>query len=343
LLIARAPLRISFAGGGTDLPAFYEREEGMIVSAAIAKYVYVMISSIPGQPIEITSSDYQEFYSQNSEKPLPSEGKLNLIYRVLDEFGFRSGVSVFVASEVPPGTGLGSSGALTVALVKALSVARGLRMDQSEVAELACEIEIERIGSMVGKQDQYASAFGGINQIRFSGENVSVEPLKLNHEQMIRLSSNLMLFFTGSSHSASEILAQQSNTIKSGDRDVTRSMKIIRSQADEAADIMTTNKCDSLGELMHNGWMVKRSLSEGVTTPFIDDCYEAAMNAGATGGKITGAGGGGFMLLYVRPPEQREVSRVLAQRGLTPMRCDFDSSGAMVLMNSGIPLNAKTH
>jgi D-glycero-alpha-D-manno-heptose-7-phosphate kinase len=338
MLIARAPLRISFGGGGSDLPAFYEREEGMVVSAALAKYVYVMINSIPGQPIEITSSDFQFHFSQISETPLPAEGNLNLVYRILEEFGFQSGVSVFIASEVPPGTGLGSSGSVAVALIKALSVARGMRMTPDEVANLACEIEIYRIGSKVGKQDQYASSFGGINRIRFTPDRVAVEPMNLNHDKLIQLSSNLMLFFTGSSHSAGEILKEQSSSIASGEDHVAAKLRFIRSQADEAANIISSDNCDPLGELLHEGWMAKRKLSNSVTTPFIDQCYEDALSAGAIGGKITGAGGGGYMLLYTKPNSQQSVAKKLAEHGLTPMRCDIDSTGAIVLMNSGLPL-----
>jgi D-glycero-alpha-D-manno-heptose-7-phosphate kinase len=338
LLIARAPLRISFGGGGTDLPAFYEREEGMVVSAALAKYVYVMINSIPGQPIEITSSDFQFHYSQITETALPEEGDLNLVFRILEEFGFRSGVSVFIASEVPPGTGLGSSGSVAVALIKALSVARGTRMTPDEVANLACNIEIDRIGSKVGKQDQYASSFGGVNQIRFTPDQVIVESMKLDHNKLIQLSSNLMLFFTGSSHSAGAILKEQADSVEAGDDHVTSSLQFIRSQADEAANIIASGNCDPLGELMHQGWMAKRKLSNSVTTPFIDQCYGDALSAGATGGKITGAGGGGFLLLYVDPKFQHRVAQKMGEHGLTPMRCDIDSTGAMVVMNSGLPL-----
>ncbi len=341
MLIARAPLRMSFGGGGTDLPAFYEREDGMVVSAALAKYVYVMINSIPGQPIEITSSDFQIHFSQISETPLPAEGDLNLVYRILEEFGFRSGVSVFIASEVPPGTGLGSSGSVAVALIKALSVARGTRMTPDDVANLACEIEIDRVGYKVGKQDQYASSFGGVNKVRFTPEKVVVESMNLGHEKLIRLSSNLMLFFTGSSHSAGTILKEQVSSVEAGDDHVTSSLQFIRSQADEAARIIASSNCDALGELLHEGWMAKRKLSKSVTTPFIDQCYADALSAGAIGGKITGAGGGGFLLLYTKPDSQRQVAQAMAVHGLTPMRCDIDSTGAMVVMNSGLPLTER--
>ena len=331
MLIARAPLRISFGGGGTDLPAFYEREDGMVVSAALAKYVYVFVNSIPGQPIEITS--------QISNAPLPQEGDLNLVYRILEHFGFRSGVSVFIASEVPPGTGLGSSGAVAVALIKALSVARGQRMTSYEVADLACHIEINQIGSKVGRQDQYASAFGGLNKIRFTHEHVSVESMKLNHDKLIRLSRNLMLFFTGSSHSAGEILEEQANSVESGDEQIKANLRFIRSQADEAARILNSDNFDSLGDLLHEGWMAKRKLSDSVTTPVIDEYYEEARSAGAIGGKITGAGGGGFLLLYVPPELQLGVATRMAEVNLTPMRCDIDSTGSVVVMNSGLHLN----
>jgi D-glycero-alpha-D-manno-heptose-7-phosphate kinase len=309
----------------------------MVVSAALAKYVYVFVNSIPGQPIEITSSDFQAHYSRFSESPLPTEGDLNLVYRILEEFGIRSGVSVFISSEVPPGTGLGSSGSVAVALIKALSVAKGRRMSSAEIAEMACQIEIDRIGSKVGKQDQYAASFGGVNRIRFTQEGVNVESLNLDHVQLNQLSKNLMLFFTGSSHSASTILKEQSNSIKTGDNGVNSNLKFIREQANEVTKIISGSNTDDLGELMHQGWMAKRQLSSSVTTPFIDECYEAARSAGAVGGKITGAGGGGFLLLYAPPDTQPDIAQVLAERDLSPMRCDIDSTGAAVIVNSGLP------
>lgn len=315
----------------------------MVVSAALAKYVYVTINSIPGQPLEITSSDFQQHFSQITESELPREGELNLVYRILEEFGFRSGVSVFIASEVPPGTGLGSSGSVAVALIKALAVARGRRMSPHDVAELACEIEIDRIGSNVGKQDQFASAYGGVNRIRFRPNSVTVEPLDLDHQGMRDLSNNLMLFFTGSSHSAGTILKEQSSSLEAGEDVVTANLKFIRSQADEAAEIIASKDGGRLGILLHEGWMAKRKLSGSVTNPGIDTFYEDARVAGATGGKITGAGGGGFLLLYVPTEARRVVVQKMASHGLTPMRCDIDGSGATVLMNSGLPLGDRVY
>ena len=311
----------------------------MVVSAAIAKYVHVIINSIPGQSIEITSSDFQLHYSQLTDTPLPQEGELKLVYQILEEFGFRSGVSVFIASEVPPGTGLGSSGSVAVALIKALATASGRRMSPMQIAELACEIEIEKLGSKVGKQDQYASSFGGVNRMRFTPDKVDVQPMNLDHRKLQKLSANLMLFFTGRSHSASAILKKQTQSVQAGDTRVTSSLEFIRNQADEAVKIISSPNTDELGELMHQGWLAKKNLSNAITTPFIDECYEDARQAGAIGGKITGAGGGGFMLLYARPDDQLKIAEKMSERGLTPMRCDFDSSGATVIINSGIPLN----
>src|SRR5581483_3949063 len=211
MLIARAPVRISLAGGGTDLPAYYEQYGGCVISTSIDKYFYVFLQPSPDADLQITSSDYQTFYRQAGQDPTEFfwGGDLELPRAILHHFGITRGVSMFLASEIPPGTGLGSSSTVTVALVKAITTAKGLKLTPYELAELASYIEIEKMGMPIGKQDQYAAAFGGLNRIDFQRTHTTVTPLQITPATRARLEAHLMLFFTGSTRAASQILQQQ--------------------------------------------------------------------------------------------------------------------------------------
>src|SRR5581483_6711270 len=211
MLIARAPVRISLAGGGTDLPAYYEEYGGCVISTSIDKYFYVFLQPSPDPTLQITSSDYQTFYRHTADERQDFfiEGSLSLPRTILHHFGITRGVSMFLASEIPPGTGLGSSSTVTVAIVKAITTAQGLKPSPYELAELASFIEIQKMGMPIGKQDQYAAAFGGLNRIDFARERTTVTPLNLTPKMRARLEENLMLFFTGSTRSAADILSQQ--------------------------------------------------------------------------------------------------------------------------------------
>jgi D-glycero-alpha-D-manno-heptose-7-phosphate kinase len=206
MLIARAPVRISLAGGGTDLPAYYEQFGGVVLSCTINKYFYVFLNVAEGDTLQITSSDYRTFYRHDEQAGLLWDGDLRLPRAILSHFGVMRGLSMFLASEIPPGTGLGSSSTVAVAIVKAISTALGLYFDPSEVAKVACYIELEKLAEPIGKQDQYAAAYGGLNWIEFNTHGVRVEPLSIPLQIRCRLERNLLLFFTGSSRSASRIL-----------------------------------------------------------------------------------------------------------------------------------------
>ncbi len=233
MLIARAPVRISLAGGGTDLPAYYEQFGGVVLNTTIDKYFYVFLNVCAADSLQITSSDFRTFYRHDGGEPLLWDGDLSLPRAVLSHFGIRSGVSVFLASEIPPGTGLGSSSTVTVALIKALSTALGRRLDNGDVAELACTIELGKLGQPIGKQDQYAAAFGGLNWIEFDRSGARVEPLRLPTAVLHRLERGLMLFFTGSSRSASQILARQTESSRRQDPAVIDALHRVKAMAGE--------------------------------------------------------------------------------------------------------------
>jgi D-glycero-alpha-D-manno-heptose-7-phosphate kinase len=334
MLIARAPVRISLAGGGTDLPAYYERHGGFVINTTIDKYFYVFLNVINENGLQITSSDYRAFYRYNGDDPPLWDDDLGLPRAILDHFGVISGLSMFLASEVPPGTGLGSSSAVTVAIIKALAAAQGLPLARQDLAELACTIEIEKLSQPIGKQDQYASAFGGLNAIVFTADGVTVEPLWLPMETLERLQRNLLLFFTGSSRDASRILSQQKQASEEQDPRVVEALHAVRVMVEEVRQCLQRGELRRFGELLHRNWQRKKEFAPGVTTDYIDRCYQVARDNGAIGGKITGAGGGGFFMVYCEEGARERLTHSLEAEGLRRMDYCFESNGAQVLMNA---------
>jgi len=338
MLIARAPVRISFAGGGTDLPAYFTRHGGAVVSATLDKYVYVILTVHSGPELQILSSDYRTFYRHTPGQVLLWEGDLNLPRAILHEFGIHHGVSMFLASEVPPGTGLGSSSTLTVAAVKAVSAARGQTLTKTEVAELATRVELEKMGMPIGYQDQYAAAFGGLNFFEFTAGGVRAQPIRTPPGVLDTLQNNLLLFFTGTARESSKILSRQrANTERSQD-DTLNALHAVRDMAHALRDTLQRGDLAGFGECLHAGWEHKKRFAAGVTNPEIDAAYEAARAAGAIGGKIAGAGGGGFMMIYCQDGAQAAVTQALDQRGLRRMDFRFEEGGARVLLNAGLRL-----
>lgn len=338
MLIARAPVRISLAGGGTDIPVYYEAFGGVVLSTTIDKYFYVILNVCEDDKLQISSSDYRTFYLHYADEPLLWEGDLRLPRAILSHFGIQSGISMFLASEIPPGTGLGSSGAVAVAITKAVSTALGLQMSKGEVAELACHVEMNVLGEPSGKQDQYAAAFGGLNWIDFNREGVSVRPLQLNLDIERRLERSLLLFFTGSSRSSSQILKNQTESSRRQDATVIEALDRVKAMAYEVRETLQRGDLAGYGELLHENWEQKKRFANGISNPFIDEIYDLARQSGAIGGKVTGAGGGGFLLLYCEGENQDNVTRALAQKGLKRMDFRFDRMGARVLMNAGLSI-----
>ena len=306
-----------------------------MVSASLQRYVYVFAKPIPDSRLEITSSDYQQFFSRDPEEDMVIDGDLRIVKAVLDFFEISRNLSIFVASEVPPGTGLGSSSSLTVALVKAISTLLAKQYSKADIAKIACEIEIEKLGASIGKQDQYAASFGGINQISFSAQSIDVMPLQLELKTQIGLASNLSLYYTGRSHSSEDILYGQANRARSNEADISNRLKTLKNHAERAAELLLKSDLDGYGALLHESWLIKRGISDNITNDFIDECYERALDAGAIGGKITGAGSGGFLLVYAPKEAHSRVSASLKEMGLHRMACSFDHAGALVLVNAG--------
>ena len=335
MLLVRAPLRISFAGGGTDMEDYYASYGGMVVSAAIDKYFYVFVSPKDGNGVHIGSSDYRCFYRWSCEDEPSWDGDLRLPRAALHEFGVDQGLSVFLASEIPPGTGLGSSSTVAVALVKAFSTLAGQRLDPADIAETAYRIESGQLGSPCGKQDHYAAAFGGFNTIYFHKEGVRVVPLALDAATRDQLRECLHIFFLGSSRSADDILQEQRQGARDNRAEVVEAMHHLKEAAGETKAALERGELHRLGHILRDSWEHKKRLAGSVTNPRIDEIYERALSKGAVGGKVAGAGGGGFLLLYCEPAFRDPVCAEMESLGLYRMDFEFDMGGAKVLMNSG--------
>ena len=338
MLIARAPVRVSFFGGGTDLPSYYLQHGGAVLSATLDHYIYVILGVSPDDELQVTSSDYRTFYRHTRGTPLLWEGDLSLVRAVLHHFGISRGLALFVASEVPPGTGLGSSSSVAVALVKAISTACGERLSSRQVAELACEIEIDKLANPIGVQDQYAAAFGGFNWMTFGPAGVTVEPLTLPRPIVSRLEANLVLGFTGTARDSATILAEQNRSSRAGDATVLDALAGVHDLARQGYELLLAGELDRFGSLLDEAWRFKRRFAAGVTNERIDQLYRLTQENGALGGKITGAGGGGFLMVYCADGAADRVQSALECAGVRCMHYHFEADGARVLFNAGLRL-----
>jgi len=322
VIVVQAPLRVSFFGGGTDLPGFYTRETGCVLSSAIDKRVYVIVKERFDDLIYVN-------YSRKEIVSSVDHIEHGLVREAMRATGVTSGVEITTLADVPSeGSGLGSSSSITVALLLGFSAYRFDVMSAARLAEEACRIEIQRLGRPIGKQDQYISAFGGIRQIEFHpDERVTIERVELSESVRAKLSQRLTLFYTGRTRSADPILQEQSQRVD-GSLDVLREM---RAQAIRGRDALQAGDLDGFGALLHEAWVLKRELGNSITDPGIDAMYEAARTAGALGGKITGAGGGGFLLLCVPPASQDAVRAAL--HGYREVPIGLERDGAKVMLN----------
>lgn len=324
MIITKTPLRVSFAGGGTDLPEFYENHGyGAVVSATIDKYVYIAIH--PDFDGRFTLK-----YSQSESTADPAAIRHPLIRESLLHCGQTTPLEITSFADIPSrGSGLGSSSAFCVGLIHALGVFQHRYLSGARIAEMACEVEMKRLSEPIGHQDQYAVACGGLNFLRFNaGGAVFVERIGLPSGELERLSSQLMMFYTGVTRDARSILAEQrANTAMVSKGDLLLRMRTLAEAVRQAFE-----ECDfeSVGTMMHDGWLLKREVASGITNPTLDGYYELARAAGATGGRILGAGGGGFFMFHV-PPERRDAVRAaLAELREFPFR--FDSQGTRIAL-----------
>ncbi len=320
MIISRTPFRVSFAGGGTDLKAFYQHEPGAVISTTIDKYMYLTVNERFDHTVRVS-------YSKTEIAETAQEIRHPLVREALKKVGILNGIEVTSISDIPAGTGFGSSSSFTVGLLNALYAYSGTYAPPERLASEACEIEIDIVGEPIGKQDQYIAAYGGLQYIRFNpDESVFVDPVVCTRELKTSLSDRLMLFYTGITRSAGEILEEQRK--ETGNKfDFLRTMSHL---AGEIRRIFQEGRnLDEFGELLHEGWMLKRELASGITNELVDFAYERAREAGAVGGKLLGAGGGGFLLLYV--PEHRRPKVRNALSDLREIPFDLEPQGTKIV------------
>lgn len=321
MIITRAPFRVSFCGGGSDIPSFYERYGGCVLSTTIRKYMYLTIHNY------FYKDRIRLKYSQTETISDYDSIKHKYFKQCLKDFGIM-GVEITSMADIPSGTGLGSSSAFTVALLHLLYTYKGEYVSKYKLAKDACEVEINKLGEPIGKQDQFAAAFGGLKFYEFQTNGfVDVQPVIMKPESYKKLEDNILMFYLGGIHSASIILKEQSQNMKTankakGQQQMCELTRILKEE-------LQKNNVDAMGELLHENWMLKKSLASGISNPLINETYKKAMNAGALGGKLLGAGGAGFMIFYVKP-ENHEAVRI-ALNDLREMDFEMDNSGASII------------
>lgn len=332
MIITRAPMRMSFVGGGTDLPDFYRRYPGRVLSTSIDKFLYLVINSSYRMDKVIVKYNKSEIVNH------PSELEHDRFKAALLEFDITKGIEIATMSDVPSGTGLGSSSTFSVALMKGLAAFKGQAMSQLGAAEAACRLEIDILKEPIGKQDQYASAIGGLNIIQFNpDESVNIEPIFLHYSRVTNLENHILLFYTGISRAASSVLTEQKSKIE-------KNFETYKKMSDSVYDFkekLVAGNIKAMAEILQEAWLRKKSLSSNVSNSIIDDLYETGIAAGAWGGKVLGAGGGGC-LLFLAPPEVhqniKEAFKLAAeQRGLNEfkeIRVKLSKGGIEVLLNN---------
>ncbi len=322
MIITRTPFRVSFAGGGSDLPSFYTRHEGCVLSTSINKYMYITIHPSFNRDETIIKYSRTETVRDVRKIQHSIARQLLLDYNI-------SGVEITSTADIPSGTGLSTSSAYTVGLINALNAFSGKYYSQEKIARRACELEIEELGEPIGKQDQYGTAIGGLKFIRFLTDGaVDVERVQLSRETRRRLSGNLLLFYTGITHSAGEILREQNKNIAS-EEDKFRALVRMTEQAWEMREALLSDNLARFGEMLHEGWLLKRRLASGISNPEIDRYYELALKSGAYGGKLLGAGGGGFLLLYCEKENQKRLRAALSD--LVELPFEMEAGGTKVI------------
>jgi D-glycero-alpha-D-manno-heptose-7-phosphate kinase len=334
-VIARAPLRIGLAGGGTDLPSYADRYGGVVISTSIDRYVYVIVNPAPDDVLQITAADANTVVSRHDhlfDSSLIWGADYRLSHEILDYFSITRGRRYFISSEVPPGTGLGSSSSTAVAMIKAISIDRGLALSTQSIADIACHIEIDRMGMPIGRQDQFAAAFGGLNRIEFSRYGTTVEPLMVDDHIRCAIADRVMLFFTGRRRRSTDILNKQNDATSQSGSTTLRALHEIKALAEEMQTAIVNGDLDTIGHVLDAAWQHKRRLAPGVSTPEIDGWYDAARGAGALGGKITGAGGGGFLMLYAHPALRSDVIQQMTDLGLVWVDTTFETEGASAVL-----------
>lgn len=324
MIIARSPLRITLGGGGTDLASYYEKQEGFLISAAIDKYVYILLNKTFDRSLVLK-------YSQLERVKQASELRHPIVREALGMMGLdQEPLEICSMADIPSGTGLGSSSTFTTALLRALHEYKGDIVGKRQLAEEACDIEINRLGGAIGKQDQYISAYGGITCMKIERNGfVHTEPLKLTQDILYDLEDNLMLFFTGYSRSAGDILGEQDKKSKENDDGMIKNLDFVKQLGLDSRTALENGDLRQFAELMNVHWEYKKKRAKGMSNPQINQWYEYALENGALGGKLIGAGGGGFLMFYAE--DASRLRKAMNSLGLEEIRFRFEPGGTKLL------------
>ena len=326
MILTRSPLRISLGGGGTDLASYYESHGGFLIAGAINKYVYVNVTRPFSEGISLKYSKIENVRAVSEiQHPIIRES-LNLLNLE------RPQIEISTIADIPSGTGLGSSGSFTTGLLRALYAHERKPIHADELASAACDIEINRLGEPIGKQDQYIAAFGGITSFEFKKDgSVISEPLSVNSDIIFQLEDNLLLFYTGQSRSASQILSDQKSKSVANDKAMLDNLHFIKELGLRSKNALESGNIEDFAHLMHEPWERKKSRSSGMSNENINRWYDKAMENGALGGKVVGAGGGGFLMFYAH--DKKKLRGAMKQEGLEELRFGFDFDGTKVILS----------
>lgn len=328
IIRSKAPLRLGFAGGGTDVAPYSDRLGGAVLNATINKYAYATLVPNRNRTINLQSLDYDIVADYRVDQQLVFDGEMDLAKGVIQRINHKKeGFDLFTHSDAPPGSGLGSSSTMVVAITGAFREWQLLPLGDYETAHLAYEIERKDIGIKGGKQDQYAAAFGGFNFMEFDGDQVIINPLRIKQEIINELQYNMLLCYTGGTRLSARIIDSQVQNFVSGKRETVEAMDLLKQNAIDMKRALLTGRLDEFGELLNVGWEQKKRMSSKTSNPTIDEMYAEARKAGAIGGKISGAGGGGFMMLYCRFDQRHKVAARLEQLGGEIIDFQFEEKG----------------
>ena len=331
MFLGMCPVRISFSGGGTDMPEYYNEFGGNVVTSTINHFTYVILNLRNDNLIQAFSSDFQIHNTSAILENLELKPGTEIPIAVLKHLNFKTGATVMVCSDVPPSSGLGGSSSLTVNFVKTLSTLQKLNWNSEKIAETSFHIERNVLQHPIGKQDDYIASFGGFNFIRFTNEQVYVEPIKINKSTFDELQENLLLFFIGDTRKNADILSNQLDNIKQRRKETIESLNYVKGLAEEMNSSLKQSDITLFGELLHKGWLAKKKFTEGVSNENVNKIYDIALENGALGGKLTGAGGGGHMLFYCEKSKHDRFIQKMEDIGLKHIRFKFNNDGPKVL------------
>ena len=331
MYIGISPVRISMAGGGTDMPEYYEKYGGNVVSSTISLFTYLMIKPRNDNSFQAFSTDFQIHHSKTSYRNLKAKGGTEIAVSIIKYLNFKNGADFVIASDVQPGSGLGASSSLTVNFMNTISKLQKKKFSKREVAEKSFFVERNILKHPIGKQDDYVASFGGLNYIKFYKDRITVTPIKLKKLKIEELQNNLLLFFMGTTRKSSIILSKQLKKTKKMDSTTLTSLHKVNELGKDLFKALKKSDISKIGEILDEGWKEKKNFTKGISNPSIDKIYDKAIKHGAIGGKLTGAGAGGHMLFYCEPKKQKSVKDEMKRLGLKYIDFNFYKKGPKIL------------